>query len=84
MKILYNTSITQIGTDTVIRPNSAYWFLKNQGTVQCLIDNNMVLFQDEIFGLDTTNMFVLGKTFDIKDLAELKIRFDTTLNINPQ
>lgn len=78
MKIVCRTVITQIGTDKRIKPESALWAIFNDGSETVLLNNNIIIYPGETFGIDVTNLYGIKNIEEIRNDTEFDLRFIIT------
>ena len=78
MNIEVNTVFRKIVIDSLIKPESPIFKILNTGAVEAYINNNMVLFPDNFFGIDNQAVVaaLLHKGYEVKNNTSYQISFN--------
>lgn len=84
MKVIYRTTITQIGAAKRVKPASPLWVLVNDGNSLVLINNIYIINRNQYFGIDVTNLLSQNKSLLVQNDTEFDISFGALLFVGYQ
>lgn len=81
MKIILSTTFTPYSTDTVIKPTSMLWFLRNGGKYNVIVNNAYNLGYNGSFGIDNSQFLIPKITQTLKQKKNYQVKDDTVYNV---